>query len=158
MPGPTKRPVELTNLLNNPGKRPVDPGVQGAKMRALPPAPNYLSEKGKLGWYSLGRALVDMNVLDQSDTAALCILCELWATWEQVKKEIERGGRYQSVTTKSGDVMERMRPCVADMADIERRLLQYLSHFGLTPSTRSKIKVTGGDVPDPNDPEAKYFN
>lgn len=156
MPGPQKRPPTLNALFGDPGKRGETVDNRKAKLDKVPQAPNYLSEKGKLGWYSLAQTLINMQVLDQSNTAALAVLCELWATWQFLQKDVQAKGYYQTVETKSGDMMERARPSAAMLADTERRLLQYFSHFGLTPTTLNKVTIKG-DGGDESDPADTYF-
>lgn len=157
MPGPAKRPPQLNALFGDPGHRGETKDNRKAVLDRVPQAPNWLSEKGKLGWYSLGQTLINMNVLDQSNLVALGVLCQMWANYLELNADVQKNGHYQTVATKGGDAMERARPAAAMLADTERRLLTYLQQFGLTPATLNKITIQG-DGGNEDDPASQYFD
>lgn len=52
--------------------------------------------------------------------------------------------------------VKKAHPAVAMAADADRRLLSYLTHFGMTPAVRSKVQAIG--EPPSKDPEDEYIN
>lgn len=144
MPGPQPTPTNLKLLFGNPGKRAL-PENEPMPELGIPDVPDWLSGDGQKLWPTFATMLNDMKVLTTADQAALAILCEDFATFIALAKDIQCGGRYQTVMTKSGDVMERKRPVVDDLDSTIRRCMSHLREFGLTPAARTKVAVTTGD-------------
>lgn len=76
-------------------------------------------------------------------------LAETYAEVLTLQEDIKREGRFYTADTKFGEMI-RPHPAVAMYSDASKRLHALLVEFGLTPSSRSKVKAPGdGDEKDP---------
>jgi P27 family predicted phage terminase small subunit len=129
---------------------------------ALPPAPDWLSERGRRYWDEIGAVLLHMKVVTFGDGPAFSLLVESLAEWAEARQAVigKDGvpgvGLVYEMLTESGQTMRRPNPEVAQASDAMKRALRMLTEFGLTPSSRSKVSALGGD--DGNDPFADMMN
>ena len=118
---------------------------------ALPPAPDWLSERGRRYWDEIGAVLLHMKVVTFGDGPAFSLLVESLAEWAEARQAVIGTGEKAGVglvyemRTESGEMMRRPNPEVAQASDAMKRALRMLTEFGLTPSSRSKVSVLGGD-------------
>jgi P27 family predicted phage terminase small subunit len=144
MPSPHPKPTLVKKNQGNPGKRALNDKEPFPKA-GTPKMPVWLTPKAKTAWAEVSRILKDMGVGTVADGKALELLCATYAEWRDANQKLkEYGGLTYECTTKDGGTMHRAYPEVAIRADSARRLQSLLSEFGLTPSSRSKIKA---DVP-----------
>lgn len=115
----------------------------------IPLPPPWMDEIGKEYWHRVAHILSERRQLSQDDCFALEGLCRTYSEWREAALDMETNGRYQTVTTQSGDEMERARPCVGAFADADRRLRAYLIEFGLTAVSRSRVNIPEGSPPEP---------
>jgi P27 family predicted phage terminase small subunit len=96
-----------------------------------------------------------MGILAEPDALALELLCEAYADYLAAARELKDfGSAYYETTTEKGGTMYRAHPALAAKADADRRIRGWLAEFGLTPSSRSRVKTDGSKEDD--DPLAKY--
>src|SRR5262249_51212685 len=89
----------------------------------------------------LTRILAPLRVVTVADGPALELLAAALIEYEtSVRVVLEQGATYEA-KTESGAVMHRARPEQAIAADAWRRAVTGLGHFGLTPTSRSKVEV-----------------
>lgn len=108
--------------------------------KARPAPPAHLSIKAKTVWGEVSAVVYNMGVLTVADGMALEGLCEAYADLRSARAALQERGAltYETVTT-SGGVMFRAHPEVAMAADADRRFMNWLSKFGLTPADRSRV-------------------
>lgn len=107
---------------------------------SIPAPPDHLSEQAKAFWAEYGPLLFDMRVLSKADRAALEQLCETHAEIVALREEIRGlGSSTYKTTNTAGEMMHRPYPQVAQLSDLTRQLRGWLSDFGLTPASRSKV-------------------
>lgn len=150
MAGRRPTPTNLKVVRGNPGKRPLN-DREPNPVKGIPTPPKHLSPKAAIAWERLGSLLGRMGIMTHADGFALERLCEVYSAILDCEETIQEQGRYQLVTTQSGDKMERLRPAVTDLADLDRRFKSLLVEFGLTPAARSKVKIESGQEKDPLD-------
>jgi hypothetical protein len=123
MAGRPPTPTALKLLKGNPGKRPLN--AQEPKPEAGCEMPAYLRAKGMAKrprelWAEESPALIRMGVLAAVDGRAFARLCVLWS-WEE-------------------EAAQQKRAPLATALLAEIRQLE--GQFGMTPSSRVKIKAT----------------
>jgi P27 family predicted phage terminase small subunit len=155
MKGRKPIPTALKLLRGNPGKRKL-PKREPQPKRVIPSPPGHLSARAMLAWGSLSAQLDRSRVLTELDGLALEQLVENYAEILELRADVAANGRFQTVETKSGDKMERMRPAANLLADAERRFRAMMAEFGLTPSSRTRVTATPDDA-STSDPAASYF-
>jgi P27 family predicted phage terminase small subunit len=85
-------------------------------------------------------------VLTTSDTAALSAYCEAWITWKAATQQIRK---YGMVLKGTDGELPKISPFVqiADKALSHLRAL--LVEFGMTPSSRARVHVSGSSKQEP---------
>lgn len=135
------RPTALKVIEGNRGKRPLN-DKEPKPPNGVPDKPLHLSTYAVEMWEHITPILMKMGVLTIADGAALESLCEAYSDARTARDYIAIHGRYFRVKLpRGGGHARRTHPAVADLADADRRFRGWLSEFGLTPSTRSKIVV-----------------
>ena len=158
MPGRRPLPTEVKRLRGNPGKRKLNDQEPGVPI-GEPEMPADLPELAQVEWKSIVPLLLQMGVLSKVDGKALVGYCYAWARLMQAEKEINDRGIIldEPVTDKEGNEIgtrTKANPAcaLADRAMV--RMKSFLIEFGLTPASRSKLKV---DKPKDADPVEAYL-
>ncbi|MDO9712444.1 phage terminase small subunit P27 family [Paracraurococcus lichenis] len=154
MAGRRPKPTQLKLVAGNAGKRPLN-AAEPQPRRELPSPPAHLSPQARVAWGRFSALLDRIGVLTEADATALEQMAETYAEIIWLRADIEDNGRFQTVKTKAGGEMERLRPAYTALMDADRRLKAWLVEFGTTPAARSKVKGNGGE--EQEDPAAAYF-
>lgn len=134
--GPAPQPTVLRVLRGNPGKRPLN--TEEPKPRSLPPTrPAWLTGAGRQKWEELVPELERLGLLTIVDGAALAGLCQAWKDYVECTRFIKKHGR--TFTTETGYICQRPEVAIAQKALQAVRALA--AEFGLTPSSRSRLRV-----------------
>jgi P27 family predicted phage terminase small subunit len=155
MAGRRPKPSHLKLVQGNPGKRAIN-RAEPTPRRELPSPPAHLSPDARVAWGRFAQMLDRIGVLTEADAVALEQMSETYAEVVALRADIDARGRFQTVATKSGGQMERMRPAYVALMDADRRLKAWLVEFGKTPAARSRVKASDADQDDAN-PAAAYF-
>jgi P27 family predicted phage terminase small subunit len=104
----------------------------------IPEMPDTLSEGARPYWNDYGKKLAGMRVLSEVDTQALALLCEATATYWQMNAKV----REQGVIVKLGKTGAiGYNPHFNAMNKAAEQMRQLLTEFGLTPSSRTRVRV-----------------
>jgi P27 family predicted phage terminase small subunit len=114
-----------------------------------PPKPAHLSGIASEEWDRLAQLAASMEVLTAADGPLLEACACAYAEYRAALAAIAEGGAYYNATTAAGATMVRQHPAVAGAGDAWRRYLAGLSHFGLSPATRSKVAKAPPKIEDP---------
>lgn len=153
--GGKPKPTHLKMVMGNPGKRPLPVGTEPQPARGIQEPPLHLSAKALRTWGQIGPMLDRIGVLTEADALALEMLCEAYADHLDARATLKHlGSNYYETTTQTGGLMHRAHPAVAVMQEADRRIKAWLTEFGKTPSSRTRLKAGGGRAEDPAD---KYF-
>ena len=119
---------------------------------AQPEAPAHLDERAKAKFVAMAEMLARHGVMTELDTGALARYAVVWCRWVDAEAEIKRRGPV--VKTEGGNVIQNpflavANKCLLQMAQIE-------SEFGLTPSSRSRIRMA--EPTETVDPFEEYLN
>ena len=156
MVGRKPKPTELKIVGGNAGRRPLpenEPEPQAVV--GQPPIPNWLedNERAAVLWPEFVRELQAMRVLTTADLHALALLCSAYAAYQAHTATIaDEGTTYTSVTEK-GEIT-RPHPEVAMASDAYRRAQGMLVEFGMTPSSRTRVKAA--KKPEAADPLGEF--
>ena len=139
MRGRKPKPTAIKAKTGNPGKRPLNGAEPQPSVPATPPyAPRFLSEEGKREWRRLARLLLDTGLYTEFDYMALAMLCQVWCRWKQMEQKVMAAGEVL-VSKETGNLYQNPYLHVANRAWEQMRKM--LAEFGLTPSSRSRIRV-----------------
>jgi P27 family predicted phage terminase small subunit len=146
MKGRKPKPTRMKELLGNPGKRRLN-AAEPQYASGEPQCPAHLSKEAKAEWRRVAPDLAACNVLTQADRAALAAYCVQWARWVDAEGKLNASGPVlkdpdeldaEGRVTKRGKMYRNPYLGVANEALV--LMHSFLSDFGLSPASRSRIK------------------
>jgi P27 family predicted phage terminase small subunit len=145
MKGRKPTPTMLKVLSGNPGKRPLNEREPLAA-QGLPEMPAWLDGEALAEWGRITVDLADMGLLSKADRPALAAYCTAWSRWVDAEAQVKKYG----AVVKSPDKGFPMKSPYLSIAEQSLETMRKLMvEFGLTPSSRSRIRVpAGGDEAD----------
>jgi P27 family predicted phage terminase small subunit len=136
VPNPPK-PTEKKRKSGNPGKRRLPTPVSIVPSQEVPPIPPAgLAEAGSLAWRRAWEAGSDW--LAPGDVTILELLCRQVAEIARWQELVDREG--VTFTTRGG--MIRVHPAVAQVRELEQRVVTNLGLCGFTPADRARLGLT----------------
>lgn len=149
MAAPKPVPTHMRLVKGNPSKRAINTKEPKPPV-GKPKCPSHLDPKGKAAWKKLCEILDNMGVLTLADQFALEILCSVYARIRFLQERIkEKGGTSYETMNTQGEVMHRAFPEITQLEKAEHTFRSYITEFGLTPSSRSKVQVENKVTADP---------
>ena len=137
--GTKPKPTELKKLAGNPGRRPLNENEPQPGSANLNVPRGRLPKEGQRVWKTLAKPLEEMGVLTEFDLIAFEMLCLHYATARQAADILNALGLF--VKDKNDPNEPRKNPAAQIFRDNSKHLLSYLAEFGLTPSSRVRIKA-----------------
>lgn len=144
MRGRKPKPTVLKALAGNPGKRAVNRSEPSVP-EGVPDCPSFLDDEAKAEWFRVASILNQMGLLTRADRSALAAYCTCYSRWVAAEKEVRK---YGPIVLSPKQKIPQKSPylCVADQAMESMR--KFMVEFGLTPSSRSRIKVMDSQAAD----------
>src|ERR671918_1644652 len=144
MRGRKPLPSNVVRLRGNPGKRRLNNAEPRPAAKA-PSCPPCLGDEARKEWQRLAKELAELGLLTGLDRGLLAAYCQAHALWVEAGSSIERYGTM--VRSPNRFPMQSHYVAVANrQVDI---MVRIASEFGMTPSSRTRIRV--GERP-PGDP------
>src|SRR5436190_8755005 len=140
MRGRKPKPTSIRMLEGNPGKRALN-DREPTPPQGVPDCPNYLDDEAKAEWFRTAKVLKDMGLLSLADRAALAAYCTCYSRWLHAEEQVKKFGAIVKSPEK-GFPMKSPYLVIADQAMEAMR--KFMVEFGLTPSSRSRIRVPEG--------------
>ena len=137
MRGRKPRPTVLRKLEGNPGHRPLN-DREPVPPAGVPECPEYLDEEARAEWFRTCAALRQMGLLSAADRTALAAYCTVYSRWVAAEAQVRKFGAIVKSPQK-GFPMKSPYLSIADQAMEAMR--KFMIEFGLTPSSRSRIRV-----------------
>jgi P27 family predicted phage terminase small subunit len=105
----------------------------------LPEPPSHLDAVAKAKWRQLAPVLYNMGVLTEADIEAFTMMCSCHAKMMKCEKELKKDGlvyfsKVLNTTTKTN-------PHWQIYLQLSKHLEVLYAHFGMTPSSRSRITL-----------------
>ena len=86
-------------------------------------------------WKRHAPGLIELGVLTEADLESFRVLAELYAEWVGIKTLLAKGG----ISYEDAKGVRHTRPEMTVKDKLEKQMLAYFQHFGMTPASRSKI-------------------
>lgn len=147
MAGRRPLPSRVKQARGNPGKRELN-RAEPQPRAGRPTRPGWLAEEAKREWARIVPELEELGLLTVVDRAALSGYCQWWARYRQAEEALERDGPVVEIMTRGGP-MQVQSPWVSLSKQASEACRRFLVEFGLTPASRSRLKV---QKPQPEDP------
>lgn len=146
-------PTAIKVAKGNPGKRPLNADEPKVAAR-LPACPVHLIGEARSEWNRTGKRLLRSGLISDLDTAAFAAYCQAWARWVEAEDKLRATGAV--IKAPSGYPIQNPYLAIANKA-IEQ-MKSFLTEFGMTPSSRSRVGRTGepGAYED-QDPAEEFF-
>lgn len=125
-------------LRGNPGKRALN-AAEPQPDATPPPCPGWLDEIAQERWKELAPELTRLGLLTSVDGDAFAGYCQAYAELRLATEELKAAGR--TFMTDKGFLMAH--PAVAMQRAALENLKKYSALFGLDPSSRSRLAVSG---------------
>lgn len=135
-PGTKPKPSSMKILEGNRGKRPLNKDEPEPK-GIMPQCPEHLDEGAKREWDNIVPMLSKLGLLTEVDGTALAIYCQAYSTWVEAVERIQKTGMI--VKAPSGYPIQNPYLAIANKA--VEQMNRFLTEFGMTPSSRSRIVV-----------------
>lgn len=134
-------PTAVKVLTGNPGKRPLnDAEPMGGPLELLPDPPEWLGQYGEAEWYRTGPVLIHMGLLTEADVPLLETYCASFDLLIESRMDVKEHGMV--IEGSRGPVRN---PALAAIAQATTAIKGLAAEFGLTPSSRSRLKLPGDD-------------
>ena len=132
--GRKPKPTAIKKLTGNPGRRPFSKNEAHPDI-AIPEAPDFLNDEGKLEWARITEELATAGLITRMDMAAIAAYCQSYGRWSHAEKQLQKAGSY-IYKTPAGAWQTLPFLWVANK---EREFLhKFLVEFGMTPSSRTR--------------------
>ena len=153
MPGPPRTPKKILEMRGSwlAKKRQNEPEPTAG----IPEPPGHLSEEVRVIYYDFAKIINEMQVLTLADKAGLMALAETYKERIRAQAVIDKQGLTLKEKKEWGWVYYK-NPMVPILQDADRRLRFWLCEFGLTPASRTRVKLNARDKGKEH-PAAKYL-
>ncbi len=108
---------------------------------STPDAPFLLTEKALEIWLSMCEKLERIGVLAETDLLALARYCDIHARWLKLRDFLDKENYTYQIITESGSTYWAPRPEVSLFNKWIPILSKSEQEFGLTPASRTRIRV-----------------
>jgi P27 family predicted phage terminase small subunit len=127
-------PTEIKKMRGNPGRRPLNE-AEPKPPQECPPCPAHLDDAAKAEWDWITKHLLDIGVLTVIDKAALAAYCQAYSRWSAAEETVRKTG----LVLKSAEGNFYTNPYLAVVNKALQQMHSFLSEFGMTPASRTKI-------------------
>ena len=101
-----------------------------------PGPPTHLTGDARKAWHRVAEILTTMGVLTEADLQALEAYCVVVARWQDAEAQLKQ---YGVMLTKGGSLFPS--PYLRIAEDCLKQMRAWMNEFGITPSSRSRVKV-----------------
>jgi P27 family predicted phage terminase small subunit len=129
-------PNNLKVLHGNPGKRPINQ-KEPKPAPIAPKWPQHLDKEAKKEWKRITPELEAIGLLTRIDMAALAAYCQSYSRWVEAEKMIRKHG----MLVKTPNGYPQVSPFLVIVNKSIEQMKSFLTEFGMTPSSRSRINV-----------------
>ena len=98
-------------------------------------------------WNRITKQLMALGLLTEVDRAALAAYCQCWARWVLAEEAMRDPEHKMMTLTDSGYPV--VTPWIGVANNAMKQMLRYLTEFGMTPASRSKVTSASDDEDDP---------
>ena len=121
------------------------------RLKQLWTPPDHLGEHGRKFWTRTGRILIAKGVLTPGDRESWTTMCVAYNRMTEAEIQMQTEG--MTVDGYRGE--KKKHPCFAIWKISCDQFTALSKEFGLTPASRSKIKIE--DPPEKDNEKAKFF-
>ena len=113
-----------------------------------PGCPSRLGVVGRNEWKRICNELEMLGVISLAERAAILRYCHAFQQHHECEAQVKKDGRWQT-NFKTGAITEH--PASKAARDLARQMIQLLSAFGMTPTSRTRLAVKEQTKVDPDE-------
>lgn len=140
------KPSKVKELEGNPGKRKSNQDEPQPEIKEIPDPPGHIGEDGRQEWARITPILHKLGLLTEVDYTALAAYCQTYERWVKAERIINEKGPI--IKTTNGNYIQSPLVGIANKA--LELMHKYLTEFGMTPSSRTRVSVA------PQKPKGKF--
>lgn len=154
MPGRPPKPTALKVILGTDKQHPERVNHDEPKVApGRPTRPAWLHRDARGPWNQTIKMAEEMGILTKMDGRAVALMCNALVEYVIAADEVDRLGLVLEDTRydKEGNIIGttyKANPALQTRADSWRRVNLMLQQFGMTPSSRAKLKVEKAEEED----------
>lgn len=142
-------------LEGNRGRRPISTDEPKPPV-LIPTCPRHLKGESRREWRRITKELLSLDLISKLDRAAIAAYCIQWARWVEAENKIASEAALVFKTAAGYPIQS---PWLAISNKALELMHKYLTEFGLTAASRTRLKVDlNKDAKETISPTAKYFN
>jgi P27 family predicted phage terminase small subunit len=145
--GRRKKPTALHILQGTDRKDRINENEPKPDYGIPEPAPGRLNAQERAIYDRLATILNGMAVLTMVDGIALELFAQALYTYYEARKKMKRQPLVITLVDNMGRTTMKKNPWLVVMENARTAVNQYLSRFGLDPSSRAHLKANIGEVP-----------
>lgn len=112
----------------------------------IPSIPDHLNDIATKEWIRLSKELYNLGLLSEIDRTALAAYCEAYSMWVDACEQLKESDLL--IETTNGNIIQN--PIVGIVNQSRKAMKDYLTEFGMSPSSRSKVSAKkAGKKEDP---------
>ena len=134
--GRIPKPTEQKKLEGNPGKRALN-NQEPQPDVAIPQCPPHLKGAAREEYLRVTAELLKLKIISNIDRAVLVGYCQAWGDYIHATEKIKKEG--EVLYSDKGNAY--LNPWKNIQTSSMDRILRFAAEFGMTPSSRSRIKV-----------------
>lgn len=142
MAGRKPKPTQLKILTGNPGKRPL-PVNEPTPTAGLRKCPKHLKGAAKKFWLEWAPILDGCGISTEADTQAFIYAAEQHGEYVYNSERIAIEGRVIEQVGSMGQITRSQNPHWNMAQQALKNVTRFLTEFGMTPSSRSRVEKTG---------------
>jgi len=147
-PGRKPKPTQMHILNGNPSKIRLEDRISNeVKMKEYAPgeypqAPEWLDEVAKEEWNRVAPMLANSKLMTEADTKALEAYCKCWSRYIEAEKQMDDIGSTIFQPNQKSKYIQQL-PQVAIAQKYLKLCKDFMTEFGLTPSSRGRMQLPG---------------
>jgi P27 family predicted phage terminase small subunit len=130
-------PTNVKIFRGNPGRRPLN-DREPKPPPEIPPCPKLLQGEARREWKRITKTLHALGLLTKIDRAALVAYCQLWGRWIEAEDKVRLTGAVIEVGENGYPILNPHLSVATKTLD---QMKAFLTEFGMTPASRSRIHV-----------------
>lgn len=153
------KPTALKKLAGNPGHYPLNT-EEPTPDTGVPEMPKGLRPTARREWKRITRDLMQLGVLTVIDGKALAMYCDAYADWQEAQRDCVKHGlvldapvlddaNQPIVIAGRALTVRKVNPAFTVKTSAMKTMKAFLIEFGLTPASRSKLKLPAKKEEDP---------
>lgn len=158
--GPAPKPTALKIAAGNPGKRRLNT-AEPVPAAGIAEPPEWLGSEARKVWFQLVPRLARSGLARSLDDIALGRYCTLLSRWLAAKALCEQKGEDYVVKDRHGRPVRSVEfPHARRVRLLHPALMQLEREFGLTPASRTRIRLEQEDAAkgDVNELKRNFFS